>query len=196
MPCIHKKTLEAAQQSDNHLLVQLKRNQPTLHDRMKQYTQDNLAGDRHRLHDSGKRNRIESREASTWLLKPDKGEVHWADAFKTLIAVHREVDRFDTRKKDWTRTEETAYYLCDLALSAEEANKIVRNHWGVENKIHHVRDTRLHEDESRIRCNPSIFAILRSFALNLFRFNKVDNISLALYDNALEFDCVLAYRGF
>ena len=63
MPCIHKKTLEAAQQSDNHLLVQLKRNQPT-------------------LHDSGKRNRIESREASTWLLKPNKGEAHWADALR------------------------------------------------------------------------------------------------------------------
>lgn len=196
MPCIHKKTLVAAQQSDNHLLVQLKRNQPTLHDRMKQYTQDRPADDRHRLHDSGERNRIESREASTWLLKPGKREAHWADAFKTLIAIHREVDRFDTRKKDWSRSEETAYYLCDLALSAEEANKIVRNHWGVENKIHHVRDTRLHEDESRIRCNPSIFAILRSFALNLFRFNKVDNISLALYDNALEFDYVLAYKGF
>ena len=97
---------------------------------MKQYTRDNLAGDRHRLHDSGKRNRIESSEASTWLLKPNKGEAHWADTFKALIAVHREVDRFDTRKKGWTRTEETAYYLCDLALSAGEANKIVSNHRG------------------------------------------------------------------
>lgn len=196
MPYIPKKTLEAAQQSDNHLLVQLKRNQPTLHDRMKQYTQDNPADDHHRLHDSGKRNRIESREASTWLLKASEGEFHWADDFKTLIAIHRKVDRFDTRKKEWIRSEETAYYLCDLALSAEDANKIVRNHWGVENKIHHVRDTRLHEDESRIRCNPSIFAILRSFALNLFRFNKVGSISLALYDNALDFDCVLKYKGF
>lgn len=126
---------------------------------------------------SGKRNRIESRDASIWLLKPSRGEAHWADAFKTLISIHREIDRFDTRKKDWTRSEETAYYLCDLELNAEEANKIFRNHWGVENRIHHVRGTRLDEDASRIRCDPSIFAILRSFALNIFRFNQVENIS-------------------
>lgn len=162
---------------------------------MKQYAQDRPADDRHRLHDSGKRNRIENRDASTWLLRPDKGEAHWADAFKTLISIHREVDRFNTRKKDWEKSEETAYYLCDLELNAEAANKIVRNHWGVENRIHYVRDTRLCEDASRIRCNPSIFAILRSFALNIFRFNQVDNISLALYDNALDLDYVLAYKG-
>jgi hypothetical protein len=41
-----------------------------------------------------------------------------------------------------------------------------------------VRDTRLDEDASRILRNPGIFALLRSFALNLLRFNQVDNISL------------------
>jgi len=192
---MHKKTLEAVQQSDNHLLVQLKRNQPTLYDRMAQYMQDKPADDCHRLHDSGKRNRIESREASIWLLKPNEEEAHWADTFETLISIHRQVDRFNTQQKNWVRSEETAYYLCDLALSAEKANQAIRNHWGIENKIHHVRDTRLDEDRSRVRCNPSIFAILRSFALNIFRFNKVGNISLALYDNTLEFDNILAYKG-
>ena len=85
-------------------------------------------------------------------------------------------------------SEETAYYLCDLKLSAEEANKVVRDHWGIENRIHHVRDTRLNEDASRIRKNPSVFALLRSFVLNIFRFNKVGNIRLAL-------DNILVYKG-
>jgi hypothetical protein len=58
-----------------------------------------------------------------------------------------------------------------------------------------VRDTRLDEDASRILRNPGIFALLRSFALNLLRFNQVDNISLGLYDNALSLDRVLAYDG-
>ncbi len=195
MHCIHKKTVEAAQQSDSHLLVQLKRNQPTLHDEMKQYAENTTANDSHRLHDVGKRNRIETRDASIWSIKTMEKKVHWADAFKTLISIHRQVDRFDTRKKNWVRSEETAYYLCDVELSAEQANKVVRNHWGVENRIHHVRDTRLNEDASRIRCNPSIFAILRSFVLNIFRFNKVENISLALYDNTLELDNILTYKG-
>jgi hypothetical protein len=58
-----------------------------------------------------------------------------------------------------------------------------------------VRDTRLNEDASRIRRNPGIFALLRSFALDPLRFNQVDNISLDLYDNALSLDRVLAYDG-
>jgi len=33
------------------------------------------------------------------------------------------------------------------------------------------------------------------FALNLLRFNGITNISLGLYDNALNFDRLLAYQG-
>ena len=74
-------------------------------------------------------------------------------------------------------------------------NQSIRGHWGVENRTHYVRDTSLQEDASRIRRNPCIFALLRSFAHNLMRFNRVENISLGLYDNALSLDRVLAYEG-
>ncbi len=161
----------------------------------KDHVHNYSASETHRLHDSGKRNRIEIRGASVWKLKSDQCKVGWANDFKTLISIDRQVDRFDTRKKEWVRSKETAYYLCDIALSAEQANTYVRSHWGVENRIHHVRDVQLDEDASRIRCNPSVFALLRSFILNLFRSNKVENISLALYDNALKLDRVLSYRG-
>jgi sugar lactone lactonase YvrE len=90
------------------LIVQLKRNQPTLHDGLKKYAEDTPANETHRLHDSGKRNRIETRDASVWKLEPKKDESHWADAFKTLIAIHRQVEQFDTRKKDWVSREESA----------------------------------------------------------------------------------------
>ena len=83
------------------------------------------------------------------------------------------MDRFDTRQKDWQSSEETAYYLCTRHMKAEEANKVIRNHWAVENRIHHVRDMRMNEDASRIRKNACIFGLLRSFALNLMRFNKI-----------------------
>ena len=58
-----------------------------------------------------------------------------------------------------------------------------------------MRDVSLAEDTSRIRKNPGIFALLRNFALNLLRFNGVTYISLGLYDNALDFDRLLAYQG-
>jgi hypothetical protein len=65
----------------------------------------------------------------------------------------------------------------------------------VENRAHYVRDTRFQEDASRIRRNPCMFGLLRSFALNLMRFNGVKNISQALYDNTPNLDRVLAYEG-
>ena len=181
--------------SNNHLLVQLKRNQPTLHDAMVLYSNNECPNDTHKTHDIGKHNRIETRVASTWLLKPNSGTKEWHNHFKTLIRVERKVERFNTRKKDFDYSEETSYYLCDLELTAERANTTIRKHWGVENKLHYIRDTRFDEDASRIRVNPSIFALLRSFAFNLLRFNKIENISLALYDNALSLDRLLKYDG-
>jgi len=135
--------------------------------------------DTNRMHDQGKRNRIETRDASTWSLSLENGTESWHSHFKTLVCIHRVVDSFDTRKKNWRTTRETAYYLCTREIEAKEAKQVVRNHWGVENRIYHVRDTRMGEDASRIRNNPSIFGLLRSFALNLMRFNNVENISLA-----------------
>ena len=195
MLCTLKKTVETVIKSKNDLLVQLKRNQPSLHDAMVKRTKNQCPDGTDRMHDQGKRNRIETRDASIWSLLPESGTESWHDHFKTLICIHRTVDRFDTRKKDWQTTQETAYYLCTRAINAKEANQVVRNHWGVENRIHYVRDTRMNEDASRIRKNPCLFGLLRSFALNLMRFNKIENISLALYDNALSLDRVLDYQG-
>jgi predicted transposase YbfD/YdcC len=80
-------------------------------------------------------------------------------------------------------------------LSAEQASHVIRKYWGVENRLHYGRDAQLNKGASRIRCNLIIFGLLRSFALNLFRFNKEDNISRALYDNALSLDNLLGYAG-
>lgn len=179
----------------NHILVQLKRNQPLLHDAMVEYAQCHPCVDEDHTHEIGQRNRIEDRTAQIWHLPSGVGTEPWHDHFRTLIRVQRRTERFDTRLKDWQVSEETAYYLCDLRLSAARFNQTIRGHWGVENRTHHVRDTRFQEDASRIRRNPCIFALLRSFALNLMRFNGVKNISLGLYDNALSLDRVLAYEG-
>jgi predicted transposase YbfD/YdcC len=187
-----KKTTELVIATGNHMLVQLKRNQPLLHDAMVEYTQGNPFMDEDHTHEIGQRNRIEDRIARVWHLPPGVGTEPWHDHFRTLICVQRHTERFGTRLKDWQVSDETAYYLCDLRLSAARFNQTIRGHWGVENRTHYVRDTRFQEDASRIRRNPCIFALLRSFALNLVRFNRIENISLGLYDNALSLDRVLA----
>ncbi|EAR21049.1 ISAs1 family transposase [Nitrococcus mobilis] len=179
----------------NHLLVQLKRNQPLLHDAMVEYTRGHPFVDEHHTHEIGRRNRIEKRAVHVWHLHPSLGSAPWYDHFRALIRVQRHTERFDTRLRDWRVSKECAYYLCDLVLPAARFSEAIRNHWRVENRAHYVRDTRFQEDASRIRRNPCTFALLRSFALNLMRFNRVENISQGLYDNALCLDRVLAYEG-
>src|ERR1700722_3303729 len=44
-------------------------------------------------------------------------------------------------------------------------------------RYHYIRDGSFAEDASRIRCNPGIFARLRSFAANILRFNGVHNVT-------------------
>ncbi len=58
-------------------------------------------------------------------------------------------------------------------------------------RAHYVWDVTLGEDASRIRTRPGVIARIRSVALNILRANGVQNISLALYANAVSFDQLL-----
>jgi len=195
MHCIAKKTVESVMATGNHLLVQVKANQPTLLQHLTETYPAQPPQDRHHTHEIGRHNRIEQRLTRTWSLPLGIGTEDWHARFCTLVEIQRHTGVFDTRQKDWVSRQETAYYVSTATLSAAHAAHAVRAHWGIENRLHHVRDVTLGEDASRIRHNPGIFALLRSFALNLLRFNGISNISLGLYDNALNFDRLLAYQG-
>jgi predicted transposase YbfD/YdcC len=101
----------------------------------------------------------------------------------------------DTKKKQWKDTDETMYYVSTILLSAGEFCKAVRNHWGIENRNHYVRDVTMNEDKSRIRNNSDIFARLKSFALNILRVNKVKNIADELYYNCINIVNIFNYKG-
>lgn len=57
----------------------------------------------------------------------------------------------------------------------------VRRHWGIENKLHHVRDVTYDEDRSQIRTGsaPRVMATLRNTAIGLLRAAGFDNIAQA-----------------
>ncbi len=73
------------------------------------------------------------------------------------------------------------YYISDLTDSAREFGQRIRGYWGVENKVHYVRDVTQGEDKSRIRTKPlpQIMAIARNLALNLYRDAGFDNMAQA-----------------
>ncbi|MBD2520480.1 ISAs1 family transposase [Nostoc sp. FACHB-973] len=78
-------------------------------------------------------------------------------------------------------TTETRYYISSLNLTAQEFGERIRGYWGVENKVHYVRDVTQGEDASRIRTNPlpQIFTIARNFTLNLYRDQMFSNMAQA-----------------
>ena len=196
MPCLCKKTVESILDTDNHLLVQLKANQPTLQEAIHAYCRQHPREDQHYSCEIGQRSRLEQRTVRLWSLPAGIGSQPWHDPLRVVIEVTRRTECFNTTYKRWIpRQEEPAYYLCTLADSAQPLGHHIREHWAVENRLHHVLDTALQEDACRIRRNPGIFALIRHFALNLLRYNGKDNIKATLYDNALSLDRLLAYDG-
>lgn len=191
-----KKTLDIITSEGNNAIIQIKGNQDNLFKTAKFLTTTKLAPASIFSHQGKKeRNRIECREASVFQVPQFSFSSEWEGMIKAIIRVRRYIDRFDTKKKKWMLTTEVSYYGATCMLEAEKAAEIIRSHWHIENKNHYVRDVSLGEDASRIRVNPGVFARLRSFALNLLRKNKVKNIKGTLFENALNFENLLNYKG-
>ena len=82
-------------------------------------------------------------------------------------------------------TLERVYGVTDLTAEQADATEIarrVRDHWGIENKIHHVRDTTYAEDASRVRTGtaPRAMASLRNLAIGALRLADQTNIAASL----------------
>jgi hypothetical protein len=73
----------------------------------------------------------------------------------------------------------------------------VRAHWGIENKIHHVRDTSWSEDASRVRTDnaPRVMASLRNLALGALRLAGGNNIAAGLRHHARDATRTLVTLG-
>ena len=64
----------------------------------------------------------------------------------------------------------SVYLITSLAPSQagpERLLELVRNHWAIENKLHHVRDVTLNEDRCRFRAGARPLATLRNAALGM-----------------------------
>ncbi len=60
--------------------------------------------------------------------------------------------------------------------------KHIRSHWGIENRLHWVKDTQMNEDKSKTKSGnaPENLSIMRNICINLFRLNGKDSIKLAM----------------
>jgi len=189
-----EKTLEVAKKTGNDVIVQVKGNQKTLFEDCQSMANTLLPTETYQEPTAKSHNRIECRSVEVFTLPLFRDADKW-HLVESVVKVERERWSFDTKNDYWKPSHETSYYIATTTLGAETFCQAIRNHWGIENSDHYVRDVALGEDKSRIRTNPHIFAKLRSFALNLLRANHVENVSLELFRNCLNLNNILNYVG-
>lgn len=194
MLSIAKKTLQTAKETGNEVIVQVKQNQETLFYDCQTLAKTTTPAEVYQEPMTKVRNRIESRQVELFISPALTDAEKWA-LVKVVVKVDRFRQIFETKTKTWKNSDETSFYISTVILNAPEFCQAIRDHWGIENRNHYVRDVTMGEDKSRIRTNPHIFAKLRSFALNILRKNNVENVSLELFQNALKLDNVLNYVG-
>lgn len=98
---------------------------------------------------------------------------------RTLIRVESERQILRATLIEVSR--ETRYYVASFIETAPALAQRIRGDWGVENKVHYVRDVTQGEDACRIRTPPLVqhWALARNFALNLYRDNGFQNMAQA-----------------
>lgn len=189
-----KKTFEIAKETQNDLLVQVKDNQKELLTDCKWTTQCTKANATYQTEEKG-HGRIEIRETKLYKDTSLICDLTWQGLLAIIIVVHRIRMVYDTKQKEWKSSEETSYYVCNnKKYSVKEFGETIRNHWGIENSNHYVKDVSMREDNSKIRKNAGIMARFRSFVLNILRADNTDNINQALYRNSINSDRLYSYK--
>jgi predicted transposase YbfD/YdcC len=85
-----------------------------------------------------------------------------------------------TREVDGDISEEVVYYLSSLPPKVKTFAKAVREHWGIENRLHWSLDVTFAEDQSRVRKDhgPANLGMLRRLALSILQRDTSSKDSL------------------
>jgi predicted transposase YbfD/YdcC len=101
----------------------------------------------------------------------DACDADWADAQQHWAGLRCLVEIQRTRQIEGKATQETRYYISSLSGSAKQLARAIRDHWSIENELHHVLDVSFHEDDCRVKRDhaPVNLAMMRHVVLNLLR---------------------------
>jgi len=165
-----KKTCELIVNSGNDYVIAVKDNQPTLHKHI-QHTAATKKPASQDVSLERTRDRVTQRTVSVFheLIGISPA---WT-GIKSLI----KVERVGTRAGK--KYHEIICYVSSLMRIAAEFAAGIRGHWGIENRLHWVKDVVFKEDASRVHTGnaPANFSIIRATAINLIRRNGYDSIT-------------------
>ena len=86
-------------------------------------------------------------------------------------------------------TSEVSYAITSVPRTQADAATLLgwhRGHWGIENRVHWVRDVTMGEDDNRtwVGSGPQVLAALRNATINHLRVAGSTNIAASLRRNA------------
>jgi predicted transposase YbfD/YdcC len=156
-----------------HYLLIVKRNQPSLHAQLAAlpWREVPKAYDkRERGHGRAERRTLKVTSVAAGLAFPCAAQA-------IQITRRRKV------KGKWSR--ETCYAVTSLTLTQATCTQlaaIIRGHWGIEDRLHWVRDLDFDEDRSQVRTasGPRIMASLRNLVITILRLAGATSIASAL----------------
>jgi predicted transposase YbfD/YdcC len=127
--------------------------------------------DSHMADDKG-HGRLEKRRVSVYNASENPKLKVWK-GLKTYIMVER------WRTEKGIERHEKSLYISDLALSAQAYYEGTRGHWGIENRLHYVKDVVHNEDNNGVTSGnaPVVLAVCSTIAINIHRKEGYDSIS-------------------
>ena len=181
-----KKTLEAIVETGNDYLVKVKGNQPTLLKKIEEKVKFGEAVERYEDKEIT-RDRYTIREVEVFELSEDFDE-SWKGA-RSVIGVKRSGMRGDKSFKS------QSYYLTSLFPKARRIPGAIRKHWGIENRLHWVKDVILEEDVSPQKAGaaPINLALLKSWVLTLLRLHGFEGIKEGISRLSNNLDYLLSF---
>ena len=156
-----------------HYVFTVKNNQPSLRARLKALPWNEIpvsSSTAGRGHGRRERRTVKTTEVAAGVGFPHATQV--MQVRRTVTRSHR-------------KSVEVVYVICSLPMAAVDPIQVtawIRGHWGIENRLHWVRDVVFDEDRATIRTGsaPQVMATIRNTVVSILRLVGHDNIAAAL----------------
>ncbi|NEQ26130.1 MAG: ISAs1 family transposase [Microcoleus sp. SIO2G3] len=172
MHYIVKKTTQLIIEGGNNYIVTVKDNQPRLLAKLETLTQHNQP--KERFVDVEKtRNRITCRIVNVFT-DTCGIDLDWV-GLQNLIQVER------IGLREGKPYQQTNYYISSLVKKASEFAQGIREHWGIENRLHWVKDVIFGEDAAPFKDYNAAtnWSFIRTLAINVARRGGYDSLTKA-----------------